>query len=208
MDGLVLPIQTERLTLRTHRADDLESLLDYYSDANVARHIPWEPWSHAEAEVHLAKRLLRTGIDGHDSALSLVVERERHVIGDVVLWPADETLARGEMGWALHPAAAGNGYATEAVLALVGVAFGTYGMHRVIAQLDSRNAASAKLCERVGMTREAYLRQDLWTEGEWIDNVIYGLLATEWQRQSPSHVNRQSRAALRIEPHAGKPESR
>ena len=178
---LVLPIQTERLLLRAHRLDDMESLLDYYSDPDVARYIPWQPWSRDEAEVHIHKRVERTEIDGHDSALALVVEREQRRIGDVVLWPADETLARGEMGWAFHPAVAGHGYATEAARALIGIAFETYGMRRVIAQLDSRNAASARLCERVGMQREAYLRQDVWTKGEWTDNVIYGLLASEWR---------------------------
>jgi aminoglycoside 6'-N-acetyltransferase len=162
-------------------------LLDYYSDLEVARYIPWEPWSRAEAQEHLQKRLQRTGIDKPDAALGLVVELRQRVIGDVVLWPADETLSRGEMGWAFHPAAAGHGYATEAVQALIGVAFEIYGMHRVIAQLDSRNAPSAKLCERVGMKREAYLRQDCWSKGEWTDNVIYGLLASEWQGpQSPT----------------------
>ena len=178
---LVLPIQTERLLLRAHRLDDLEPLLDYYSDPDVTRYIPWEPWSRAQAEEHIHKRVKRTGIDGHDSALALVVEREQRLIGDVVLWPADETLARGEIGWAFHPSVAGQGYATEAARALIGVAFETFRMRRVIAQLDSRNIASARLCERVGMKREAYLRQDVWSKGEWTDNVIYGLLATEWQ---------------------------
>lgn len=187
--GLVLPINTERLHLRAHRPDDLESLLDYYSDPEVARYIPWEPWSRTQAQEHLQKRIQRTGIDRPDSALAFVVERKERVIGDIVLWPADETLARGEMGWAFHPAATGHGYATEAVQALIGVAFGIYGMRRVIAQLDSRNAASAKLCERVGMKREAYLRQNLWAKGEWADNVIYGLLASEWQGPGPSTVS-------------------
>ncbi|MGH3332885.1 MAG: GNAT family N-acetyltransferase [Nocardioidaceae bacterium] len=188
MAGLVLPIQTERLRLRAHRPDDLESLLDYYSDPEVARYIPWQPWSRSEAEEHLQKRLQRTGIDRSDSAAALVVEHGQRVIGDVVLWPADETLERGEMGWAFHPAAAGHGYATEAVQALIDVAFGTYGMRRVIAQVDSRNAASAKLCARIGMRREAYLRQDFWAKGEWTDNVIYGLLASEWQGLRSSAV--------------------
>jgi RimJ/RimL family protein N-acetyltransferase len=156
-------------------------LLEYYSDPEVARYIPWEPWSRAQAEEHLKKRLSRGGIDGPGSVLGLVVERDQRVIGDVVLWPVDETLERGEMGWAFHPAAAGHGYATEAVRALISVAFGTYGMRRVFAQLDSRNGASAKLCERAGMTREAYLRQDCWAKGEWTDSIVYGLLAAEWE---------------------------
>lgn len=177
----MLPVETERLRLRAHRLDDVESLLSYYSDPEVARYIPWEPWSRADAEEHVQRRVLRTGIDTPDAVLSLVVERDRRVIGDVVLWPADETLARAEMGWAFHPDFGGQGYATEAVHALIGVAFGAYGMRRVIAQLDSRNAASARLCERIGMRREAYLRQDHFAKGEWTDNVIYGLLADEWK---------------------------
>jgi rhodanese-related sulfurtransferase len=85
--------------------------------------------------------------------------------------------------------AAGLGYATEAVQALIGVAFGTYGMRRVIAHVDSRNAASARLCERVGMKREAHLRQDCWTKGEWTDSLIYGLLAREWHGPRSSAVS-------------------
>jgi len=59
-------------------------------------------------------------------------------------------------------------------------AFAHYGMHRVIARVDGRNKASARLCERVGMTREAHLRRDEWAKGEWTDTLIYGLLTEEW----------------------------
>jgi len=50
----------------------------------------------------------------------------------------------------------------------------------VKAQLDARNTASARLCERLGMTLEAHLRQDWWSKGEWTDTLVYGLLADEW----------------------------
>ncbi|MFB9707515.1 GNAT family N-acetyltransferase [Streptosporangium sandarakinum] len=36
------------------------------------------------------------------------------MVGDVVLWPADETPSRGEMGWIFHPSMSGRGFATEA----------------------------------------------------------------------------------------------
>lgn len=182
MSELSLPIVTDRLTLRSYRPDDLEPTLAYYSDPVVARYIPWEPWSREQATEHLERRIGRTGIIGLDSALSLVVEREGVVVGDVVLWPTEETLSRGEVGWAFHPDAAGQGYATEAVRALIGVAFGVYRFRRLVAQLDARNTNSARLCERVGMTKEAHLRQDFWAKGEWTDNVIYGLLDEEWDK--------------------------
>ena len=182
-------IHTERLRLRAHRLDDLDALLSYYSNPEVARYIPWEPWTRAEAQEHLQKRVQRTGIDGPGSVLGYVVEHEDRVIGDVVLWPTDDTLARGEMGWAFHPDASGHGYATEAVRALIGVAFGTYGMRRVVAQIDARNTASARLCHRVGMKQEAHLREDHWAKGEWTDNVIYGLLASEWPTRHPADAS-------------------
>ena len=106
------------------------------------------------------------------------------MIGDVVLWCSDDTRLRAEAGWAFHPDVAGHGYATEAVRAVLDVAFGTYRMQRVFAQLDARNTPSARLCERVGMTREALLRRDWWGKGEWSDTMVYGLLREDWEALS------------------------
>ncbi|MEV0810502.1 GNAT family protein [Micromonospora sp. NPDC050200] len=180
MAELTLPIRTERLLLRQYRIEDVDALLAYYSDPLVARYIPWEPWSREFAAKVVARRIHSSGITGAESRLALVAEHEGEVVGDVILWPADETLSRGEMGWAFHPSVAGQGFATEAVRALIGAAFEHCGMHRVIAHVDARNEASARLCERVDMVKEAHLRQDHWTKGEWTDNLIYGLLAEQW----------------------------
>lgn len=167
--------------LRAHRPDDLEPLLEYYSIPEVARYLPWGPWTRTDAEEHMQRRLARVGIDGPGSGLGLIVEHDGRVIGDVVLWPADETIERAEMGWAFRPDVAGQGFATEAVTALIRIAFGTYGLRRLITHLDPRNTASARLCERVGMTKEGHLREDYWGKGEWSDSAIYGLLKSEWR---------------------------
>ena len=176
---LTLPLVTERLALRTYREEDLEPTLAYYALPEVARYIPYEPWTRADAVEQLAKRMRRTGIDD-ERALGLVVEHAGQVIGDVALWCADDTGQRGEMGWAFRPDVTGHGFATEAVRALVDVALGHYGMQRVFAQLDARNTPSATLCERVGMSQEAHLRRDWWGKGEWSDTLVYGLLREEW----------------------------
>ena len=52
------------------------------------------------------------------------------------------------------------------------------GQRRVIACCDPRDAASL---ERLGMRREGHLRQSAWAEGEWTDELVYGLLPDEWQ---------------------------
>lgn len=181
--ALSYPVHTERLSLRPYRSTDVDASLAYYADPDVARYLLDEPWTREYAERQVTKRVGRTTIDAPGSALALVVEREGQVVGDLALWPPDATLSRGEIGWVFHPQAAGQGFATEAVRAVLDLAFGHFRMHRVAAQMDARNSASARLAERLGMTREAHLRRDWWSKGEWTDTFIYGLLAEEWRGQ-------------------------
>lgn len=189
MAALDLPIHTDRLLLRRYREDDLTATLEYFSDPEVARYLPFGPWTDDDARTQLDKRIGRTGIDGPGTGLALAVELAApegsadagRLIGDMSFWVVDDTLTRAEIGWAFHPDFGGRGFATEAVRATLAIAFDHYEMHRVIAHLDARNTASARLCGRVGMIREAHLRQDWWTKGEWADTLIYGLLAEEWK---------------------------
>ena len=46
--------------------------------------------------------------------------------------------------------------------------------------MDKRNAASAKLCERLGLRLEAVHIQDDWFKDEWTDTYIYAILKDEW----------------------------
>ncbi len=87
------------------------------------------------------------------------------------------------------PDVAGQGYATEAARALVDLAFGELGVRRVWAQLEPENTRSARVCERLGMRREALFVQGSWFKGRWSDLAIYALLADEWAARRPSDVD-------------------
>lgn len=180
----LLPIRTDRLLLRPHTEGDLDALLDYYADPQVARYLLTPPWTRQSGPTHLAERLPRTGLDSPSRALALVVEHEGRVIGDVALWAADAPGATGEIGWAFRPDATGRGLATEAAAAVLELAFTHYGMHRVIAQMDARNAASAALCERLGMRHEATHQQDYWSKGAWTDSLVHAALASDRPRDT------------------------
>jgi RimJ/RimL family protein N-acetyltransferase len=102
------------------------------------------------------------------------------VIGDVML-RADRVVHGGlEIGWVVHPDFQGRGLALEATSAVMGVAFETLRAHRVHALLDDRNVASARLCERLGMRREATILEEQYDDGEWADTAMYGILHREW----------------------------
>lgn len=169
-----LPITTERLLLRPRGPGDLDALHDLYRREDVARFLLHGPLTRAGLEEHLDALA-----DGDVAGLALVVELDARVVGRVSLELHGPH--QGELGWTLHPDVQGRGLATEAARALLDLGFGHYGLHRVKAELDARNDASRRVCERLGMRHEGHRLQDFWCKGEWTDTDEYAVLASEWR---------------------------
>jgi RimJ/RimL family protein N-acetyltransferase len=176
---LELPVETPRLRLRLHREQDRAALHAIYSRPEVARHLLEQPWTEADSRRRIAERLPRTGLLTGEGELALVIEHEGRVIGDVALWLTDRAHLAAEIGWVLDPSAGGQGLATEAVRAVLDLVLEEGGLHRVAARMDARNLASARLAERAGMRREALLREDWWSKGEWTSTLVYGALESD-----------------------------
>ena len=62
-------------------------------------------------------------------------------------------------------------------------AFGTLGLHRIIAVADCRNAPSVALLEQLGMRREGHFLENVWFKGRWSDEYLYAVLRHEWLRK-------------------------
>jgi RimJ/RimL family protein N-acetyltransferase len=54
----------------------------------------------------------------------------------------------------------------------------------VYGSVDPRNRASIALLARVGMRQEAHFRKSLWLRGEWVDDLVFAILESEWTRRS------------------------
>ncbi len=188
MPRVRLPITTERLTLRSFRPEDEGDVLAYRSVPSVVRYIPGEPKTPEQVADLVAERATAGRIDPTSPILTLAVEREGRVVGDVLIHldGLDGKDGRqAEIGWVFAPDVAGHGYATEAARAIMGAAFDEVGVHRVWAQLDPANTASARICERLGMRREALFVQASWFKQRWTDLAIYAVLADEWTTPAP-----------------------
>jgi RimJ/RimL family protein N-acetyltransferase len=175
-----VPRRTERVELRPFRHGDEADVLAYRSRPDVVRYMPAEPLLEATAGAFIAERLAATSIAADEDRIIMAIEYQGRVIGDVVIKAGQLADQQVEIGWALNPDYHGRGLATEAARELLAIAFGELGMHRAWAQLDPRNVASARVCERLGMRREAHFRQDIWFKGEWGDTYVYAILADEW----------------------------
>jgi RimJ/RimL family protein N-acetyltransferase len=174
------PIRTDRLLLRPWRPDELDAFHGLRGDPEVARYLYNAPLTRAESEARLA--LQRSVITETGQWMNLVVEvaDTGEVAGDVGLCWLSAVDRAVEVGYTFMPAYHGRGYATEAAGAMVDLAFTDLGAHRVFGHLDARNTASAAVLERLGMRREAHFVENEWVKGEWTDDVVYAILATEW----------------------------
>ncbi|HEY1778509.1 MAG TPA: GNAT family protein [Solirubrobacteraceae bacterium] len=183
------PIITSRLRLRPLSEDDAERLLAYRSREDVCRYLPFEPMDERVLTSRLAGDLGRREITAEGHALTLGVElaASGKLVGDVVLFFRSARHREGEIGYVFHPDVAGNGYATEACTAVLDLAFDKVaglGLHRIVARMDFRNDASARLAARLGMRREAHYRSSEMFKGEWADIVVYASLEDEWRARS------------------------
>jgi RimJ/RimL family protein N-acetyltransferase len=138
----------------------------------------------------LARRIGQNAITAEgDNLAAAVVHRESGaLIGDFNLELVDVGLGKAEIGFAMNPAHAGRGYATEAGRAILRLAFAHYGFHRVVGICNGRNTGSMRLMERLGMRREAYFVQSEVVKGRRVDVASYAILRQEWAGQQPAPV--------------------
>lgn len=150
-------LYTERLTLRMPRLSDAAAIFHSYArDAEVTRYLRWRPHSSIqETEQYLAGCVAGWG---NDSRFPWVIELREggELLGMVELRVNG---FKADVGYVVARAFWGRGIATEALRPVAGWALSQESIYRVWALCDAENAASARVLEKVGMTREGLLRR-------------------------------------------------
>ena len=176
------PLDTERLTLRPFVESDFEAMHAMRSSPEVVRYLYEEPFSPEQTWDWLRRMMAGSAWANEGDWLSVaVVERASGTtVGDLAFHWVSERDRTAEIGFVFDPRHQGKGFATEAARAVVDWAFTTGGMRRVIGRLEARNAASARVLEKLGMRLEAHFVENEWVKGEWGSELVYAVLEHEW----------------------------
>lgn len=184
-----LPLATDRLILREFVSGDFSYYAAYHSLPEVYRYLYAAPPMGVALQEQFSK-LLDAPFDRDGDTYRLAVERkdDHALMGEVLLKLASVDALQGEVGYIFNPAFAGNGYASEAVAAMINTGFSSFGFHRIFARLDAANAGSVGVVERLGLRREAHLIQNDRFRDVWGDEYIYAVLATEWKSRTNLNI--------------------
>ena len=178
------PLRTERLLLRPLRSQDYPAFHALHSHPEVARYLYHEPYDETATSELMSERMPLVEIEYEGDRLSLAIEHRetRAMIGQCTLFYRSAEHQQGEIGYLIHPDHHRKGYAAEASRELLRVGFDGLKLHRIIGRCDGRNAGSAKVLAKIGMRLEAHLVENEFVKGVWTDELVYAMLATEWDK--------------------------
>jgi RimJ/RimL family protein N-acetyltransferase len=175
-----MQLSTPRLVLREFVADDWVATNEYEREPQVVRYVP-----HGVRSLEQSRQRVLDSMEAAKASprvlYDLAITLEGQLIGRCGFGREGHELLVGQLWFIAHPQWWGRGYVTEAMEEVVRFGFEEVGLRRFFGDCDPRNAASARVMERLGMVREAHLRENAWYQGEWTDAWIYGLLRREWE---------------------------
>ena len=174
-------ITSDRLILNPLTKEDAQAMFAYRGLPEVYKYQGWQPESVADAEEFISK--YNKMESGGWMQLAIRLKENSKLIGDCGMHFMDDQFKQIEIGFSLSPAFQGKGYATEAVACLLEYIFTKMKTHRVYGSCDPDNLSSIKLMERIGMRKEAHLKESIWFKGRWADDVIYAMLDHEWSNK-------------------------
>lgn len=151
---------------------------------------PWEPtWPGDDLTRASFRRRIRHNqqeIENDEAYPFLIFRDDDMLAGGLTLGQIRRGVVQSAtLGYWIGAPHAGKGLMTRAVQATIGFAFATLRLHRLEASCLPHNAASIRLLERSGFTREGFARAYLRINGTWQDHLLFGLLENDPRPQAP-----------------------
>ena len=187
MDAILLDVPdrltTERLLLRAARAGDGVEVNQAIHDS-FERLRQWMHWATYRPEAEETEAFERQAeadfLCRSQFTFNAFLRDAGPFIGSIALFNIDWSVPKLEIGYWLRTGYEGRGLMTEAVAALVDLAFATLAMHRVEIRCDPRNQRSAAIPERLGFALEGVLRNEKRTpQGTLRDTAVYARISPE-----------------------------
>lgn len=181
-------IETQRLILRRFRIADTQSVFEnWISDPEVQN-------NYGETTCNTiagAKQILEKWISSYNNngfyRWAVIQKGTNENIGQIAFYLVDSKNQRADVEYCIGQSYRGNGYAPEALRAVIDYAFTHVNFNRIQAFHRSKNAASGKVLHKAGMKYEGTLKQYLIHKDEFDDCIMYAIIRQEWEERMQFH---------------------
>ncbi|HOX59504.1 MAG TPA: GNAT family N-acetyltransferase [Candidatus Paceibacterota bacterium] len=178
-----LPITTSRLIIRRFAAHDWKDLLELMSDEEFFRYQDSVPLDE-DGVLHWLESDAHVKLTTPDQTLYLGIETREggKLIGYMGVNFPDSHRLQVTFSIGLNRQFQRQGFAHEAVVALLTFCFEGLRLHRVAGWCDSRNTAACRLLEKAGLRREGEFLRSRWSHGEWSSSIWYAILGEDYRK--------------------------
>jgi RimJ/RimL family protein N-acetyltransferase len=174
-------LRGEKVALRARIESDVTVLhAELYDDVLTRSRTDSRAWRPISVDSAAAPFRIQEPTEDHITFSVVQLGDGDPLVGSAVLWGVDLHSRSAHIGMALLPEFRGRGLAVDTVRVLCDYGFTVRGLHRMGVETLSDNAAMLRTAERVGFVREGVLRQAAWVNGEFVDEVVFGMLVDEW----------------------------
>lgn len=166
-------IDTERLILSQLEENDIPSIVEFLQHrifSDLTSNIPY-PYTEDDAKFWL--KMSKDAFENKTGFTFGIRNKEEQLIGAIGLHDRDDDKA--ELGYWIGIPYWNKGYVTEAAKAIVNFGFEELELNKIYATHLIHNPASGKIMEKIGMEKEALLKQHVKHDNEYFDLVMYSI---------------------------------
>jgi len=175
-------INTERLLLRGFLPGDaprIQELAGAFEIAEMTLNIP-HPYLDGMAETWMESHPKEFDA-GAGVVFAMTEAQSEELLGAVGL-TITKRFNRAELGYWVGKPFWGRGYATEAARAVLKYGFEELQLNKIYATHMTRNPASGRIMQKLGMQQEGLLKQHALKWDQFVDLAAYGILSDTWQK--------------------------
>lgn len=173
-----MQLATDRLLLRPFALDDAPAVQRLASAYEIAENTLLIP--HPYPDGAAAEWIASHPRSPNNHVFAITLQDGGNVAGAIGL-EAQPERGRGEIGYWIGVPYWNRGYVTEAARAVLAWGFESLGLHRIFAYHFTRNPASGRVLQKIGMKHEGTMRQHEKKWNEFVDVEVYGILHSEWR---------------------------
>ncbi|MGE7762888.1 GNAT family N-acetyltransferase [Peribacillus sp. NPDC097895] len=171
----------EELSLKLLELKDTERVFEITNQSREYLR-EWLPWLDSTTKLEDTKGFINMALQGlaENKSVHTVIMYNGQIVGVAGYNQINWSNKTAYIGYWLGEDYQGNGIMTRVAKSLTEYAFNELNLDKVEIRVAVENKKSRGIPERLGFVNEGCIRQAEWLYDQYVDHIVYGMLAKEW----------------------------